>query len=94
MTFPAEMIIDYVRVYQRKDSQNIGCDPEDHPTMDYINNHHVAYSSLCRFLPAVSFMPANSVSSCRPAVAVLDPWACWCELHAPQELDGMSQFLL
>ena len=93
MTFPAEMIVDYVRVYQRKDSQNIGCDPPNYPTMDYINNHPVAYSSLCRFLPGIGFMLANSVSSCRPAVAVLGVWGRWCELSAPQEFDGTSQFL-
>jgi len=45
MTFPAEMLIDYVRVYQRKGYENIGCDPPDYPTMDYINNHLVAYSN-------------------------------------------------
>src|SRR6266702_5189815 len=48
MTFPTEMVVDYVRVYQRKDSQNIGCDPPDYPTMDYISRHPEAYtSSFC-----------------------------------------------
>lgn len=32
LVFPAIMTIDYVRVYQRSDSINIGCDPEDFPT--------------------------------------------------------------
>ncbi|KAI0266416.1 beta-glucan synthesis-associated [Gloeopeniophorella convolvens] len=45
MTFPAEMLVDYVRVYQRKDSQNIGCDPKDYPTMDYIARHPEAYTN-------------------------------------------------
>ena len=27
LTFPAEFKIDYVRVYQRQDAQNVGCDP-------------------------------------------------------------------
>lgn len=93
MTFPAEMLIDYVRVYQRKGYENIGCDPQDYPTMDYINRHPVAYNSLSCFLPGISFILANSVSSCRPAVTILDAWDCWRELHAPQEFDGTSQFL-
>lgn len=45
MTFPTEMLIDYVRVYQRTDSQNIGCNPKDYPTTDYISRHPEAYSS-------------------------------------------------
>jgi beta-glucan synthesis-associated protein KRE6 len=45
MTFPTEMHIDYVRVYQRENYENIGCDPPDYPTMKYINDHPVAYSS-------------------------------------------------
>ncbi|EMD36637.1 glycoside hydrolase family 16 protein [Gelatoporia subvermispora B] len=45
MEFPAIMQVDYVRVYQRSDSQNVGCDPPDYPTMDYINNHMEAYTN-------------------------------------------------
>jgi len=45
MTFPAEMRIDYVRVYQREGHENVGCDPPDYPTMNYINKHPVAYSN-------------------------------------------------
>ena len=30
------MSIDYIRVYQRKDSINIGCDPKKFPTSSYI----------------------------------------------------------
>ncbi|KAF8639593.1 hypothetical protein AX14_010040 [Amanita brunnescens Koide BX004] len=43
MIFPAELRFDYVRVYQRKGSTNIGCDPKAYPTADYINNHIEAY---------------------------------------------------
>ncbi|KAJ7673564.1 beta-glucan synthesis-associated [Mycena olivaceomarginata] len=39
MVFPAEMLVDYVRVYQRDGETNIGCNPPDYPTADYINNH-------------------------------------------------------
>lgn len=45
MIFPAIMQIDYVRVYQRSGATNIGCDPKDYPTADYINSHTEAYSS-------------------------------------------------
>ena len=34
--FPATMSVDYIRVYQPKDSINIGCDPKDFPTARYI----------------------------------------------------------
>jgi len=43
MIFPSEYLIDYVRVYQRKDEVNIGCDPHDFPTAKYINDHLEAY---------------------------------------------------
>jgi beta-glucan synthesis-associated protein KRE6 len=36
LSFPAVMKIDYVRVYQEKGAVNVGCDPVDFPTMDYI----------------------------------------------------------
>jgi hypothetical protein len=45
MMFPSEMLVDYVRVYQRKGSTNVGCNPKDFPTTDYINNHLEAYQS-------------------------------------------------
>ncbi|KAL0958584.1 hypothetical protein HGRIS_013925 [Hohenbuehelia grisea] len=44
MIFPAEMLVDYVRVYQRKGHTNIGCDPKDYPTADYINRHINAFT--------------------------------------------------
>ena len=43
MIFPSEYLIDYVRVYQRKDQVNIGCDPQEFPTAKYINDHLEAY---------------------------------------------------
>ena len=39
LTFPSTMQIDYIRVYQRKDSINIGCDPKDYPTSAYISTY-------------------------------------------------------
>jgi hypothetical protein len=61
MQFPALMQIDYVRVYQRKGSHNIGCNPQNYPTADYINRHLDAYTSFVPF----------SVSVCLVADAVV-----------------------
>lgn len=45
LVFPTTMYIDYVRVYQRKDARNIGCDPADFPTQSYINQYIEAYTN-------------------------------------------------
>jgi hypothetical protein len=45
MEFPAVMLVDYVRVYQRSGQINIGCDPSDYPTAEYINTHLDSYTS-------------------------------------------------
>ncbi|KAJ7087387.1 beta-glucan synthesis-associated [Mycena crocata] len=45
MVFPAEMLVDYVRVYQRDGETNIGCNPSDFPTTDYIDKHMSSYSN-------------------------------------------------
>ncbi|KAF5314511.1 hypothetical protein D9611_007111 [Ephemerocybe angulata] len=45
LTFPAKMAIDYVRVYQPKNSIRIGCDPDDHPTAAYIENYKEVYTN-------------------------------------------------
>ncbi|KAF5393324.1 hypothetical protein D9757_000583 [Collybiopsis confluens] len=37
LIFPTHLTIDYIRVYQPEDAMNIGCDPSDFPTEDYIN---------------------------------------------------------
>ncbi|ESK85956.1 glycoside hydrolase family 16 protein [Moniliophthora roreri MCA 2997] len=39
LQFPAEMKIDYVRIYQRRGHTNVGCDPPDYPTTQYIQDH-------------------------------------------------------
>lgn len=33
---PGYMYIDYVRVWQKADEKNVGCDPPDYPTKEYI----------------------------------------------------------
>ncbi|KZW00870.1 glycoside hydrolase family 16 protein, partial [Exidia glandulosa HHB12029] len=66
MTFPAEFLIDYVRVYQRKGSNpdtSIGCDPPDYPTSDYISRHINAYTNpnLTDWASAGYSFPRNSL---------------------------------
>lgn len=41
--FPVTMSIDYVRLYQPSANVSVTCDPEDHPTFDYIQAHKKAY---------------------------------------------------
>ncbi|KIK67788.1 glycoside hydrolase family 16 protein [Collybiopsis luxurians FD-317 M1] len=43
LTFPNHLRVDYVRVYQDPSNINIGCDPKDFPTYDYINTYMDAY---------------------------------------------------
>jgi len=43
-TLPAQLLIDYVRVYQRTGSTNLGCSTSNYPTADYIEKHHNAYT--------------------------------------------------
>ncbi|EKM59285.1 glycoside hydrolase family 16 protein [Phanerochaete carnosa HHB-10118-sp] len=43
--FPVHLRIDYIRVYQPSNAVNIGCDPSDFPTADYINEHMEAYTN-------------------------------------------------
>jgi len=45
MVFPSELKIDYVRVYQRKGDKNVGCDPRDYPTSQYIADHMDVYTN-------------------------------------------------
>ncbi|KAF6743434.1 beta-glucan synthesis-associated protein-domain-containing protein [Ephemerocybe angulata] len=46
MMFPGEMLVDYVRVYQRKNEINVGCDPKGYPTKKYIDDHLEAYQDV------------------------------------------------
>jgi beta-glucanase (GH16 family) len=64
MKFPAQMLVDYVRVYQREGTGTSGltCDPSSRPTADYINDHLVAYSdvNLTTWADAGFTFPRNS----------------------------------
>lgn len=60
LVFPNVLRVDYIRVYQRADSKNIGCDPPDFPTQAYINQyvHYALTEGLflitfrCRYIEA------------------------------------------
>jgi len=43
---PGHMYVDYVRVWQRPDRRNMGCDPPDHPTKEYIYANRKLYGEL------------------------------------------------
>ncbi|KAJ7923654.1 glycoside hydrolase family 16 protein [Mycena leptocephala] len=45
LTFPAVMRVDWVRVYQDPDNVQVGCNPADYPTADYINQYMEAYTN-------------------------------------------------
>ncbi|KAJ6462076.1 beta-glucan synthesis-associated protein KRE6 [Mycena sanguinolenta] len=45
LTFPAVMRIDWVRVYQDPDNVQVGCNPADYPTAEYINEYMEAYTN-------------------------------------------------
>ncbi|KAF9036131.1 glycoside hydrolase family 16 protein [Hymenopellis radicata] len=45
LTFPAIMLVDYIRVYQDPKHINIGCDPADFPTQSYIKAFPEAYAN-------------------------------------------------
>ncbi|KAF8920503.1 beta-glucan synthesis-associated protein [Mucidula mucida] len=45
LTFPAVMLVDYIRVYQDPKNINVGCEPPDFPTQDYINTYIEAYTN-------------------------------------------------
>ncbi|KAI0268107.1 beta-glucan synthesis-associated [Gloeopeniophorella convolvens] len=45
IAFPVSMYVDYVRVYQPKGARNIGCNPPDFPTTDYISRYQEAYTN-------------------------------------------------
>ncbi|BGP00855.1 putative Beta-glucan synthesis-associated protein KRE6 (putative) [Rhodotorula toruloides] len=64
LKFPASLLIDYVRVYQ-KGKPKIGCDPPDHPTSEYINNHMDLYMNpnISTFAQSNYTKPRNRLSA-------------------------------
>ncbi|KAJ9480068.1 Beta-glucan synthesis-associated protein KRE6 [Pseudozyma hubeiensis] len=45
LRWPAVMLVDWVRVYQDPDAENVGCDPPDYPTAAYIERHKEAFTN-------------------------------------------------
>ncbi|KAI0034652.1 glycoside hydrolase family 16 protein [Vararia minispora EC-137] len=63
LRFPAQMLVDYVRVYQRSGVKDgLGCDPAAHPTAQYIQAHSNAYTNanLTTWAQAGYTFPRNS----------------------------------
>ncbi|KAJ7152187.1 glycoside hydrolase family 16 protein [Mycena crocata] len=71
LVFPTTLSVDYIRVYQYPDSINIGCDPPDFPTQEYINTYIEAYTNplLTTWIDDYNqTMPKNSfMGACSPA---------------------------
>ncbi|GBE84810.1 Beta-glucan synthesis-associated protein [Sparassis crispa] len=63
-----EMLVDYVRVYQRTGQRNVGCSPARYPTAEYIEAHIDAYTnrSMASWSQAGGryAWPKNSMSGC------------------------------
>ncbi|KAH7098761.1 beta-glucan synthesis-associated [Auriculariales sp. MPI-PUGE-AT-0066] len=70
LTFPNELSIDYVRVWQRKGSGEAGisCDPPGYPTTKYIQDHLPAYNNLNLTVWEPTFT--------RPKNRLRDPGSC------------------
>ena len=43
--FPVHLKFDWIRVYQPSNAKNVGCNPRDFPTEDYINRYIDAYTN-------------------------------------------------
>lgn len=65
LTFPATFKIDYVRVYQQKGKYNVGCNPKEFPTSDYIDNHLDLYmdNNMTVFTESNYTVPRNSMGA-------------------------------
>ncbi|KAI5948978.1 hypothetical protein KGF57_005041 [Candida theae] len=66
VVFPSQFHIDYVRIYQPEDQINVGCDPDDYPTYDYIQEHLNLYTNpnITSFEDGGYSFPKNSLIGC------------------------------
>ncbi|KAK6465709.1 glucan synthase subunit [Scheffersomyces coipomensis] len=66
INFPVTMSIDYVRVYQPANETNVGCDPADYPTAEYIAQHLNIYENvnLTSFEDGGYTFPTNKLTGC------------------------------
>ncbi len=70
LPFPATMRIDYVRVYQRSDQKNVGCDPKDFPTQAYINRYAILILNSSGIQPS-KLVPSTADISTRTQTQTL-----------------------
>ncbi|ODQ80537.1 glycoside hydrolase family 16 protein [Babjeviella inositovora NRRL Y-12698] len=63
LRFPATLEIDYIRLYQQESHISLTCDPEGHPTTEYIDQHLNAYmdANLTSWLAAGYTFPKTSL---------------------------------
>ncbi|ODV79226.1 glycoside hydrolase family 16 protein [Suhomyces tanzawaensis NRRL Y-17324] len=66
LIFPATMRVDYVRVYQPPGQTKVGCDPDDYPTYNYIQEHLNIYQNvnLTTFSAGGYKFPKNKLTGC------------------------------
>lgn len=59
LPFPVTMSVDWIRVYQRTDSINYGCDPDDFPTSAYIQEYvsHVSAEGILSLMFTLQIHP-------------------------------------
>lgn len=66
LEFPGTFLIDYVRVWQKKGQTDVTCDPESHPTADYINKYMEYYTNPNITTWPESEWPKNAlIDNCR-----------------------------
>jgi len=87
LKFPATMLVDYIRVYQRKDAINTGCDPTNFPTQQYIDTY---VSSLPFVLVGMSSESCRDNSRYKEAYANsnLTVWADYKQPWPKNRLNG------
>lgn len=66
--FPVDMKIDYIRIYQDTTSTSkmqFGCDPQSHPTKEYINANILKYTdAINRDIEVIGGAPCNTDDDC------------------------------
>ena len=70
LTFPVQMFIDYIRVYQREDvisEDSTSCPPSSHPTAEYINR------CVAALLPPRLRLLTLGADNCQSPERVLEP---------------------
>jgi hypothetical protein len=69
---PARMLVDYVRVYQRKGQENIGCSPKNFPT-ESVCSYDSYFNFHTEFLVLMSFALVKPINSTSISTLTLTP---------------------